>query len=116
MTHRDKARHHLRRIGWILLATLAVDAIGTVVVYLFERNADGTKIHTIGDSLFWTTTQLLTVSSQLPNPISTGGRIFDVFLQFWAISLVTTLAGSFAGVFHHRVEHKAQQVERRAAT
>jgi len=108
-THREMATHHRRRIGLILLATLACDAVGTVVIYLFENDAHGTKIHTIGDSLFWTTTQLLTVSSQLPNPISTGGRIFDVLLQFWAISLVATLAASFGGLFYHQTQHRMSE-------
>ena len=42
------------------------------------------------------------MSSQLPNPISTGGRILDVFLQAWAISVGASLAGSFGAFFHRR--------------
>jgi hypothetical protein len=42
------------------------------------------------------------VSSQLPNPISTGGRIVDVFLQLFAITVVATLAGSFGAFFNRR--------------
>jgi hypothetical protein len=105
-THREMAGDHGRRIRWIIGLTLVVDAVGTVVVLLFERDADGTKIHNLWDSFFWTTTQLLTVSSQLPNPISVGGRITDIFLQFWAISLIATLAASFGGFFYHRTLHK----------
>jgi hypothetical protein len=94
---------HLReRLIAIALVTLVVDAVGSVIVFMFERNVDGTEITTFGDSLFWTTTQLLTVSSQLPNPISTGGRITDVFLQVYAISVVATLAGSFGAFFNRR--------------
>ena len=58
--------------------------------------------NTLGDAAFWTTTQLLTVSSQLPNPISTPARMLDVFLQAWAISAVAALAGSFSAFFHRR--------------
>jgi hypothetical protein len=94
---------HLReRVAAIALATVGVDVVGSLLEYLFERNAPGTQIHTVGDAFFWTTTQLLTVSSQLPNPISTGGRILDVFLQLWAISVVAALAGSFGAFFHRR--------------
>ena len=60
----------------------------------------GTEIKNFGDSIFWVTTQLLTVSSQLPNPISTGARIIDIGLQAIAISVVASLAGSFAAFFH----------------
>jgi hypothetical protein len=94
---------HLReRLVAIGLATVGVDAVASVLEYLFERHAPRTGITSIGDAAFWTTTQLLTVSSQLPNPISTGGRILDVFLQIWAISVVAALAGSFGAFFHRR--------------
>jgi hypothetical protein len=102
-TGKTVAHVHLReRLAAIVLVTLIVDLIGSAIVFMFERDATGTKITTIGDSLFWTTTQLLTVSSQLPNPISTGGRITDVFLQIYAISVVATLAGSFGAFFNRR--------------
>jgi hypothetical protein len=52
--------------------------------------------------VFWTSTQLLTVSSQLPNPISTPARVLDLFLQAYAISVVAVLAGSFSAFFHRR--------------
>jgi hypothetical protein len=104
---------HLReRLIAIAFVTVVVDLIGSVIVYLFERDADATQITTFGDSLFWTTTQLLTVSSQLPNPISTGGRITDVFLQLYAISVVATLAGSFGAFFNRRsLERHPMRIE-----
>jgi hypothetical protein len=83
-------------------ATIVIDAVASVLILLFEKNADGTHITNFGDSVFWTTTQLLTVSSQLPNPISTPARVLDVFLQFWAISVVAVLAGSFGAFFQRR--------------
>jgi hypothetical protein len=94
---------HLRsRLVIIVLATVVLDAVASVLVFLFERHADGTAITTLGDSIFWTSTQLLTVSSQLPNPISTPARVFDIFLQAYAISIVAMLAGSFGAFFHRR--------------
>jgi hypothetical protein len=94
---------HLRsRLLVVLAVTVVVDAIASVLILTFERNATGTGITTLGDSVFWTSTQLLTVSSQLPNPISTPGRVLDVFLQAYAISVVAVLAGSFSAFFHRR--------------
>jgi hypothetical protein len=94
---------HLRaRLALVVVATIALDAVASVLIFLFERNADGTEITNIGDALFWTSTQLLTVSSQLPNPISTPARVLDVFLQAYAISVVAVLAGSFGAFFHRR--------------
>ena len=100
---RTATHRHLReRIGRLALVTLGVDLVATLLVYLFERNEPHTEITNIGDAAFWTTTQLLTVSSQLPNPLSTPGRIIDVFLQLWAISVVAALAGAFGAFFHRR--------------
>ena len=94
---------HLRaRLAFILIATIALDAVASLLILGFERHAPGTEITTLGDSVFWTSTQLLTVSSQLPNPISTPARVLDVFLQAYAISVVAILAGSFGAFFHRR--------------
>ena len=78
-----------------------LDAVATVLIFVFERHAKGTEITTFGDSIFWTSTQLLTVSSQLPNPISTGGRILDVFMEAWAVSVVASLAAAVGAFFVH---------------
>jgi hypothetical protein len=94
---------HLRsRLAFVTGATIAVDLVASGLILVFERHAAGTKITNIGDALFWTSTQLLTVSSQLPNPISPAARVLDVGLQAYAISVVAVLAGSFGAFFHRR--------------
>jgi hypothetical protein len=99
---------HLRdRLIFVTGATIAVDILASVLILLFERNAHGSAIQNIGDSIFWTTTQLLTVSSQMPNPISTPARIIDVLLEAYAISVVAVLAGSFGAFFHRRGVERA---------
>ena len=103
---------HLRsRVAFVIVATLALDAVASVLILHFERDAPGTEITNFGDALFWTSTQLLTVSSQLPNPISTPARVLDVFLQLWAISVVAVLAGSFASFFHRRSDEMDRRSE-----
>jgi hypothetical protein len=94
---------HLRsRLAVLFVTSVALDLAASVLVFFFERHAPGTEITSLGDALFWTSTQLLTVSSQLPNPISTPARVLDVFLQAYAISAVAMLAGSFGAFFHRR--------------
>jgi hypothetical protein len=94
---------HLRsRLAFVFVMTIAVDAVASMLIFVFERHAAGTDITTLGDAVFWTSTQLLTVSSQLRNPISTPARVLDVFLQAFAISAVAALAGSFGAFFHRR--------------
>ena len=81
---RAKTDTHKRlrsRIVFVFVATLLVDLAASVLIFVFERHANGTKITNVGDAIFWTSTQLLTVSSQLPNPISTPARVLDVFLH-----------------------------------
>jgi hypothetical protein len=94
---------HLRaRIVFVVVATLLFDAVASLLILGFERHAPGTEITNLGDAVFWTSTQLLTVSSQLRNPISTPARVLDIFLQAYAISAVAFLAGSFGAFFHRR--------------
>jgi hypothetical protein len=90
------------RVAFVALTTVLLDAVASVLILLFERHAHGTEITNIGDAVFWTSTQLLTVSSQLRNPISAPARVLDVFLQAYAISVVAVLAGSFGAFFHRR--------------
>jgi hypothetical protein len=106
---------HLRsRIVAVTAATILVDAVASVLILLFERHAHGTEITNLGDALFWTSTQLLTVSSQLPNPITAPARVLDVLLQAYAISVVAVLAGSFGAFFHRRGIERAPIEPRRA--
>ena len=93
-----RLRHHLVSIA---AATIVMDAIGTLLVFMFEHDARGTQITNIGDALFWTTAQLLTISSQMSAPLTTGGRIVDVGLMLFAMTVVTALAGSFGAFFFH---------------
>ena len=95
-------RHRLLRDRLVvfLVVTIVVDLVCAHLAWLFERHAPDTEIHNIGDALFWTSAQLLTVSSSMKNPLTTGGRILDVVMEIYAITLVTAMAGSFAHFFH----------------
>ena len=59
----------------------------------------GGDIHGFGDAIFFSIVQLLTVSSQIKNPLTVAGRIVDVGLEVWAVFVVTVVAGSFATFF-----------------
>jgi hypothetical protein len=89
------------RLTTAVVATLVVDGIGSVLMYTLEHGKDD-AIDTKFKSFFWVTTQLLTVSSQMPNPVTTGGRIVDIFLELWAITIVAAVAGSFAAFLQSR--------------
>jgi hypothetical protein len=99
MSWQERHRRLVGRLLLVLVLTLFVDGLGTVAIYIFERGARGGDIHTIGDALFFTTVQLLTVSSQIRNPLTTGGRIVDVALELWAVIVVAGSAGALAAFF-----------------
>ena len=91
----------------ITITTLGVDLFCAIAAFLLERNSQQTEIKTFGSAAFWTTTQLLTVSSQIKNPISVGGRILDVLMEIYAITVIATLAGA-AGSF---LQKRAQEID-----
>ncbi len=68
-------------------------------MYLLEHTAKGTEIVTLGQALFFTTVQLLTVSSQIKNPVTPAGRMIDVLLEVWAVVAVAGSAGAVATFF-----------------
>jgi hypothetical protein len=91
------------RLAVVFGSTLVVDVVGSVLIYFLERHDHGgktTDIHSFGDALFFTTVQLLTVSSQIVNPLTPGGRVVDVFLEIWAVIVVAGSAGAMADFFH----------------
>lgn len=80
----------------IVIATLVVDLVGTTFMYFLERHAPGTDIHSVFHAFFFTTVQLLTVSSQMKNPVTDAGRVVDIFMEIWAVLVVAGSAGAFA--------------------
>jgi len=95
----ERHRRLVARIVVALSLTTVVDVVGAIAVWRLERHARGTEIHGLGDAFFFTTVQLLTISSQLKNPLTAAGRAVDVVLEAWAIVVVASLAGSFATFF-----------------
>jgi hypothetical protein len=98
-TWEERHRRLLSRLILIVLLTAAVDVVGTVLVYAFERHVKQTDIHSFFDAFFFTTVQLLTVSSQIKNPLTVAGRLVNLFLEFWAVLVVAGSAGAIASFF-----------------
>jgi hypothetical protein len=111
MVLRGESRTHrfLRaRVSFLVVATLLLDAMATVAMYLLEHDHRDSGFDDVGGALFWVSAQLTTVSSQMPNPVTTPGRVLDIVLEVWAITVAATLAASLAAFFHARhVEHMA---------
>lgn len=94
-------RHRRLAARLVLTAALSavVFAIGTVLTWVFESGVKGGDIHGFGDAAFFTSVQMLTVSSSMSNPLTNAGKVLDVALEAWALFVVTAVAGSFATFF-----------------
>lgn len=99
VTVEERHRRLLARLAIAFGLSVVVFAVGTVLIWVFESGKKGGDIHGFGDSTFFSAVQLLTVSSQIKNPLTSAGKIVDVGLELWAIFVVTAIAGSFASFF-----------------
>ena len=92
------------RLVAIAIATIGVDLLFAVLAFVFERHERQTQITSFGSALFWTSTQLPTVSSSIQNPISTPGRILDVAMEIYAITVIGGIAGALGAFLVKRGE------------
>jgi hypothetical protein len=99
-------RRFRTRIGLLALVTLAV-ALATAGLADWSERGATHAFATYWDALFWTSSQLLTVSSSLPNPERGLTKALDVLMELYAIVVVTSLAGTFADLLHHRTRHRS---------
>src|ERR1700730_12122811 len=86
----------------ISVVTVGIDLFCAIVAFLLELHSQQTEGKTLSSAAFWTTTQLLTVSSSIKNPISVGGRILDVFMEIYAITVIAALAGALGNFLQKR--------------
>ena len=97
------ARLRNRLVG-IALATAGFDLVCAVLAFVFEHDQKQTQIKSLGSALFWTTTQMLTVSSNIQNPISFPGRVLDVVMEIYAITVIGSMAGALGAFLVKRGE------------
>ena len=98
-TWEERHRRLIARLLILLIVTFVLDVFGALATYFLERHTKGTEITSIGDAFFFSTVQLLTVSSQIKNPLTPWGRVVDVVLELWAVIAVAGSAGAIASFF-----------------
>jgi hypothetical protein len=99
-TWEERHRRLLARVVIALALSAIVDLVGGILAWRFEAGVKGSDVHGFGDAMFFSTVQLLTISSSLKNPVTAAGKVLDVALEAWAVFVVTAIAGSFAAFFH----------------
>jgi hypothetical protein len=97
----ERHRRLLARLTLVVAATAVIDVCAAATIYFLERHAHGTEVQSVGQAFFFTTVQLLTVSSQLKNPITPAARALDVLLELWAVIVVAGAAGAIAAFFQN---------------
>ena len=97
------------RIMGLLIVSVAVDLICAALSFWFEHGQPMTQLKSYGSALFWTSTQLLTVSSQIQNPTSAPGRILDIGMEAYAITVVGTMAGSIGAFMLRRARDQERE-------
>ena len=88
-------------LGRFLLTAVVLVLNCAVIVYLLERHAAGSNIHTLGDALWWSFVTVTTVGYGDFYPVTTGGRITACIVMgtgLLTLAVVTAqVASSFVG-------------------
>jgi voltage-gated potassium channel len=102
-------RGNLRRF---LLAAAVMVLNGAIIVYLFERHAPGSNIHTLGESLWWSAVTVTTVGYGDFVPVTVAGRATACFIMgigLLTLAVVTAqVASSFVTQGPSRARHRPQ--------
>ena len=83
------------RVYALYLTTLTL-VVSAVLVTMFERNAPGSNIHSLGDALWWTTETVSTVGYGDYYPVTVPGRAVAVALFVNGIALLSAITATIS--------------------
>jgi voltage-gated potassium channel len=89
-------RGHLARF---LTAAAVLVLNGAVIVYLFERHAPGSNIHTLRDAVWWSFVTVTTVGYGDFYPVTAGGRITACFIMASGLLTLAVVTAQVASSF-----------------
>jgi voltage-gated potassium channel len=99
-------RGNLRRF---LLAASAMVLNGALIVYLYERHAPKSNIHTLGESLWWSAVTVTTVGYGDFFPVTTAGRITACFIMGIGLLTLAVVTAQVASSFVTQGPSRAQR-------
>lgn len=82
-----------------LAAALLLVLNGAIAVYFYERDAAGSNIHTLGDSVWWALVTVTTVGYGDYFPVTTFGRIASVFIMATGLLTLAVVTAQVSSSF-----------------
>jgi len=86
-------------LGRFLVAAVVLVLNGAVIVYLVERHAPGSNIHTLGDALWWSFVTVTTVGYGDFYPVTTEGRVTACFVMATGVLTLAVVTAQVASSF-----------------
>lgn len=99
-------RGHLPR--FLLVAAVLV-LNGAVIVYLFERHAPDSNIHTLGEAVWWSIVTVTTVGYGDFYPVTTYGRITAGFIMVIGLLTLAVVTAQVASSFVAQAPSRARR-------
>ena len=95
-------------LGRFLVAAAVLVLNGAVIVFLFERHAPGSTIHTLGESLWWSVVTVTTVGYGDYTPVTVFGRVTACFVMGIGLLTLAVITAQVASSFVTQGPGKAQ--------
>ena len=95
-------------LGRFLLAAAVFVLNGAVIVYLFERHAPGSNIHSLGDAVWWAFVTVTTVGYGDFYPVTTWGRITACFIMGTGLLTLAVVTAQVASSFVTQAPSRAR--------
>ena len=95
-------------LGRFLVAAAVLVLNGAVIVYLFERHAPKSNIHTLGESLWWAVVTVTTVGYGDYTPVTAAGRITACFVMGIGLLTLAVVTAQVASTFVTQGQGQAQ--------
>jgi voltage-gated potassium channel len=86
-------------LGRFLAAAAVLVLNGAVIVYLFERHAPKSSIHTLGESLWWSLVTVTTVGYGDYTPVTVPGRVTACFVMGIGLLTLAVVTAQVASSF-----------------
>jgi voltage-gated potassium channel len=95
-------------LGRFLLAAAVLVLNGAAIVYLVERHAPSSNIHTLGESLWWSVTTVTTVGYGDYVPVTAAGRVTACFVMGIGLLTLAVVTAQVASSFVTQGPSRAQ--------